>query len=65
MESVVRVDLDLCIGCGICEEQCPVIGANIIYEDEDGNPKVKIDETKCAVCGRCIGTCPQKARYYG
>jgi ferredoxin len=26
-----RVDLDLCIGCGICETKCPVRGRPAIY----------------------------------
>ncbi|MCK7467581.1 MAG: 4Fe-4S dicluster domain-containing protein [Desulfosudis oleivorans] len=26
-----RVDLELCIGCGICETKCPVLGQPAIY----------------------------------
>ena len=64
MNYKVKTNLELCIGCERCEQQCPVEGANIIYQDENGETKIKIDETKCAACGRCISLCPQKARYY-
>ena len=61
----MKTHLELCIGCGQCDEQCPVAMANIVFEDEDGRPKIKTDDTICIACGRCIGVCPQKARYYG
>ena len=64
MKNFVRTDLELCVGCEKCEEQCPIIGANIIFSDEYGNPKVKTDGEKCVACGRCVPVCPQKARYY-
>jgi PAS domain S-box-containing protein len=38
--------------------------ANITYQDEDGNIKVKIDYEKCIVCGRCVTACKHDARYY-
>jgi PAS domain S-box-containing protein len=38
--------------------------ANITYQDEAGNIKVKIDYEKCIVCGRCISACKHDARYY-
>ena len=64
MKDAIKTNLDLCIGCKRCDEQCPVEMANIIYRDEAGNTKVRVDEAKCVACGRCIGVCPQKARSY-
>ena len=64
MKDVMKTNPELCIGCKRCDEQCPVEMANIIYQDAAGNTKVKVDETKCVACGRCIGVCLQKARYY-
>ena len=64
MDNVIKTDSELCIGCKRCIEHCPVEMANIIYQDEAGNTKIKVGETKCVACGRCIGVCPQKARYY-
>ena len=64
MKNIVKTNLELCIGCKKCEEHCPIEMANIIYQDEDGNTKVKVDNAKCAACGRCVPICPRKARYY-
>ena len=61
---MVNTNLELCTGCKRCDEQCPVEGANIIYQDEACNIKVKVDETKCVACGRCIGVCQFGARYH-
>jgi ferredoxin len=49
------VDKDLCIGCGICVEECPV---NAIFLEED---KAEIDMKKCIHCGVCHDACPEKA----
>jgi len=38
--------------------------ANITYQDEDGNIKVRIDYDKCIVCGRCVLACKHDARYF-
>lgn len=36
-----KVDLDLCIGCGICEAKCPVIGQPAIYVISTGESRSK------------------------
>jgi ferredoxin len=38
--------------------------ANVTYQDEFGNIKVKIDLDKCIVCGRCVWACKHEARYF-
>jgi signal transduction histidine kinase/CheY-like chemotaxis protein/HPt (histidine-containing phosphotransfer) domain-containing protein/ferredoxin len=38
--------------------------ANITYQDEAGNIKVKINREKCISCGRCVSACKHDARYY-
>jgi len=37
MNYKIETNLDVCIGCKKCDEQCPVEMANIIYQDEAGN----------------------------
>ena len=36
-----RVDLELCIGCGICETKCPVLGRPAIYVTNLGESRSK------------------------
>lgn len=65
-DGIVRVDTDLCIGCGFCVEACP-------YEARYINPEVrKVD--KCDFCRpriergaapACVTTCTGHAKYFG
>ena len=43
-----------CIGCGICEKNCP---AGAIHVE---NFNATIDQSKCTGCGICAETCPKK-----
>jgi len=61
MEYVI--DQDKCIGCGLCERQCPV---NAIVKTDytaPGHklPSRKIDTAKCIKCGMCVASCKFKA----
>ncbi len=67
------VDEDACIGCGRCEQVCPVlvpkefeyglIGRKAIYIPfEMATPKkALIDLENCIMCGRCERACPKDA----
>jgi ferredoxin len=50
------VNEDLCVGCGVCVDDCPV-DAITLKEDQ----KAVINEDKCIRCGRCHNICPQEA----
>jgi len=50
------VDEDLCVGCGVCVDDCPV-EAITLQEDQ----KAIINEDECIRCGRCHDICPQEA----
>ena len=52
---MLRVRQDLCIGCGLCGENCPQEA--ILVQ----NGKAWIDRTRCNRCGICFGICPQRA----
>ena len=47
---MLKIDLDTCIGCGVCESNC-AFGAIAM---EDGQPVVN---EKCTLCGTCVDNC--------
>lgn len=53
---------DLCKGCGLCIEKCPV---QVISWSEQlgfmGTPAVKARMDGCIVCGLCETVCPEPA----
>jgi len=50
------VNEDLCVGCSVCVDDCPV-GAITLKDDQ----KAIINEDECIRCGRCHDVCPQEA----
>ena len=44
-QHIIEVDKELCIGCGLCKNDCPV--NNIIIE----NKKSVIKKQDCLMCG--------------
>lgn len=54
--SKIRVNSDLCKGCGKCAKSCPVQAIS----GKIRNPFV-IDSNKCIKCGVCIEACPFNA----
>lgn len=51
---MIKIDKDLCIGCGICESQCPFSALEMV----DGKAVVG---DNCTLCGTCIEHCEQGA----
>lgn len=47
---MLKIDKELCIGCGICEEQC-AFGAIEIVDD------VAVVGDNCTLCGACVEAC--------
>ncbi len=50
----LKINEDLCDGCRICLQQCPM--HNLILEEGKAQPS-----GKCTACYRCISKCPKKA----
>jgi len=58
LENVVTLKLDLekCIGCGMCANVCP----HGVLEIERRKARI-IDRDACIECGACAGNCPVEA----
>ncbi len=54
--SVAVVDVERCVGCGLCVDLCPYEGAVAVKEW-----KSNVNETICRGCGVCVGICPSLA----
>ncbi len=51
---MLKINDELCIGCGICEEQCAFAAIEVV----DG--KVEVGDT-CTLCGACVDVCEVEA----
>lgn len=59
-----HVDKDKCIGCGKCEDVCPVNDISLIKYKEGKIPKWN-HNGECLTCFSCYHHCPVKAIKYG
>ena len=51
----VKIDVEKCVGCGTCVEECPSDALSL--EDEIA----VVDDDLCVECGLCIEVCPSEA----
>jgi glutamate synthase (NADPH/NADH) small chain len=58
-------DMELCIGCGTCEEICPTNAINMVEGDNVGEGKLgkrpEIDYGRCCFCAFCVDICPSRS----
>ena len=54
---MMNISKNRCVGCGICESECP---AGSIHIDVEKGIAI-FDRDKCIDCGLCIQNCPQGA----
>jgi heterodisulfide reductase subunit A2 len=54
------VDQDACIGCALCEANCP-FGAIRLHKVIGKGFRAETISASCKGCGICSASCPQKA----
>ena len=50
-----KIDPELCVQCGTCEERCQIEAI------KEGDEAYEVDTARCIGCGVCVPTCPEEA----
>jgi len=58
--SIERIDSELCTGCGICVNSCPM---DVIRMDRESKKAVIKYPEDCMLCEWCALDCPENAIY--
>ena len=53
------LDLDLCVGCGLCSKECPSAAIEMVEENGKKYPVFLLD--RCIFCYHCADVCPKQA----
>ena len=56
--SVIRIDLEKCIGCKICVDVCPM---DVLYYDPEQRKSIIAYPECCQNCGQCYVNCPTRS----
>ena len=56
--SIIRVNAELCQGCGRCVEICP---GGVLEQGAPGAPPEAVRNDLCIACGHCLAICPDDA----
>ncbi len=57
--GVIRLEPQLCTGCGSCSRTCPT--GSLTLEQEHDSVSLVFDPALCTGCGQCVSRCPERA----
>jgi formate hydrogenlyase subunit 6/NADH:ubiquinone oxidoreductase subunit I len=57
--GLIRYDMDKCIGCGLCERDCPSAAIQMIGKGKIAEFKIFL--YRCTFCSQCADSCPVDA----
>lgn len=57
--NIAKVDLDVCVGCGMCVSVCPYGAPELFWRN--GKEFAHINSALCKGCGSCAAVCPSGA----
>jgi len=62
----LTLDRVMCLGCGICSDNCPKEAIKYSPAEFKGiravsRPSIDFDPEKCVLCGECVSICPMDA----
>ena len=52
---MIYVDVEKCVGCGVCEDVC------LLEAVQASNGVARIDQDRCNECEACVEACPNEA----
>jgi formate hydrogenlyase subunit 6/NADH:ubiquinone oxidoreductase subunit I len=55
----IRIEIDKCIFCGICQRKCPTQAIVVTKETKHWD----IDRFRCIICNACVEACPKKCLF--
>ncbi|MFP3870230.1 MAG: hydrogenase iron-sulfur subunit [Syntrophobacteria bacterium] len=58
---IAEIDMEHCVGCLRCVEQCPFQAVTAVEVEGEEKPKAEVVTAACKGCGVCAGVCPTGA----